>query len=35
MLKRYRVEKLGGKPERIYYTLTEKGRKTLIELTRP
>jgi len=34
MLKRYRVEKLGGKPERIYYTLTEKGRKTLGELTR-
>ena len=35
MLKKYRVEKIGGRPERIYYTLTEKGRKTLIELTRP
>ncbi|MEM3072803.1 MAG: helix-turn-helix transcriptional regulator, partial [Candidatus Bathyarchaeia archaeon] len=35
MLKKCRVERLEGKPERIYYTLTEKGKKALIELTRP
>lgn len=35
MLRKCRIERLKGRPERICYALTEKGKKALVELARP